>query len=165
MKKILSIDGGGIRGLIPALLLAETEKKTRKPISETFDLVAGTSTGGILALGLAKPNKKGKPKYSAKVLAKLYAEHGKEIFERSLWKGITSVGGITDEVYSQKGIESLLKKYFFKHTHECLPDAYRGDDVRHPEPRARVYQKLEKRAPFGTDETCGAGHLRRADLF
>ena len=65
MKKVLSIDGGGIRGLIPALVLAEIEAKTGQAVAECFDLIAGTSTGGILALGLSKDNGKGKPQYSA----------------------------------------------------------------------------------------------------
>lgn len=47
---ILSIDGGGIRGIIPAVLLAEIEKTTGKKIYELFDFFAGTSTGGILTL-------------------------------------------------------------------------------------------------------------------
>ena len=54
MKKILSIDGGGIRGLIPALVLAEIEKRTGRAVADCFDLIAGTSTGGILALGFAR---------------------------------------------------------------------------------------------------------------
>lgn len=65
MKKILSIDGGGIRGLIPALVLAEIEKRAGQPISKCFDLIGGTSTGGILALGLTKDNGFGVPKYTA----------------------------------------------------------------------------------------------------
>ena len=52
---VLSIDGGGIRGIFPALLLAEIESRTGKPICQLFDSIAGTSTGGILALGLSKP--------------------------------------------------------------------------------------------------------------
>ena len=55
VKKILSIDGGGIRGVIPALVLAEIEKRTNKRVADMFDLIAGTSTGGILALGLTIP--------------------------------------------------------------------------------------------------------------
>ncbi len=51
--KVLAIDGGGIRGLIPALVLAEIERRTGRRIAEMFDLIAGTSTGGILACGLA----------------------------------------------------------------------------------------------------------------
>jgi uncharacterized protein len=52
--RILSIDGGGIRGIFPAAVLTEFERQFTggNPISAYFDLVAGTSTGGILALGL-----------------------------------------------------------------------------------------------------------------
>lgn len=112
MKTILSIDGGGIRGLIPALVLAEIEKQTGNNIASLFDLIAGTSTGGILALGLCIDNGSGQPKYSAKDLVGLYKERGKEIFERSLWKGVSSVGGLTDEKYSEEGLEKILEEYF-----------------------------------------------------
>ena len=64
---ILSIDGGGIRGIIPAMILAEIERRTGRRIAEMFDLVAGTSTGGVLALGLTIPQdeKSTRPKYRA----------------------------------------------------------------------------------------------------
>ena len=112
MKKILSIDGGGIRGLIPALVLAEIEKKTGKPISKCFDLIAGTSTGGILALGLSKPDENGLPEFSAKDLSHIYKNRGKEIFNRSFWQGVSSVGGLAEERYSHEGIEKVLQEYF-----------------------------------------------------
>ena len=54
--KVLAIDGGGIRGLIPALVLAEIESRTGRRIADMVDLIAGTSTGGILACALAKPD-------------------------------------------------------------------------------------------------------------
>ena len=72
MKKILTIDGGGIRGVLPARILHEIEKRMKKPISEIFDLIAGTSTGGILALCLTKPDAKGKPRYKALDILKFY---------------------------------------------------------------------------------------------
>ncbi len=80
--KVLAIDGGGIRGIIPAKILSEIEKRTGKQISELFDLIAGTSTGGILALGLTKPdpNNPNQPQYKADELVELYREHGQEIF-------------------------------------------------------------------------------------
>ena len=96
MKKILSIDGGGIRGIIPALVLAEIEKKTGKPIAKSFDLIAGTSTGGILGLGLCVDNGQGEPKFTARELVNLYRNRGREIFSRSFWKGVSSLGGATD---------------------------------------------------------------------
>ncbi|BAP55054.1 patatin [Thioploca ingrica] len=107
--KILSIDGGGIRGLIAGLILVEIEKRTGKAISELFDLIAGTSTGGILALGLTVPDEKtGKAKYSAEEISKLYQERGNLIFQRNI-KGLL---GVFEEKYSSQGIETLLEEYF-----------------------------------------------------
>lgn len=119
MKTILSIDGGGIRGLIPALVLAQIEKKTNQPIAKSVDLIAGTSTGGILALGLSKANSQQMPQFSAQDLADIYQKRGKEIFSRSLWRGVSSVGGLTDELYSHQGLERVL--------HEYLGDTPMGD--------------------------------------
>jgi patatin-like phospholipase/acyl hydrolase len=111
--KILSIDGGGIRGLIPALLLAEIEQRTGKPIADLFDFLAGTSTGGILALGLTMAGPDGKPKYSANQLVDLYEKEGDTIFPQSLlYKMRSKVGFLMDEKYPAKGIESVLQKYF-----------------------------------------------------
>src|SRR5258706_4462382 len=52
MKRILSIDGGGLKGALPAAILADIEEATGKRIVDHFDLIAGTSTGGIIAIGL-----------------------------------------------------------------------------------------------------------------
>lgn len=112
MKKILSIDGGGIRGIIPALVLAQIEENTGQATAKSFDLIAGTSTGGILALGLSKDDGNGNAQYSALDLVKIYEEHGSEIFARSFWRGVSSIGGLTDELYSDDGIERVLKDYF-----------------------------------------------------
>ena len=49
---VLSIDGGGVKGLIPALLLHEIEQRCGFPTHELFDMIGGTSTGGLIALGL-----------------------------------------------------------------------------------------------------------------
>jgi len=51
--RLLCLDGGGIRGLILAVILLELEKELGCPVIHCFDWVAGTSTGGILTLGLA----------------------------------------------------------------------------------------------------------------
>ena len=53
MKRILTIDGGGIRGTFPAAFLANLEQDLEHPIGRYFDLISGTSTGGIIAIGLA----------------------------------------------------------------------------------------------------------------
>ncbi len=112
MKRILSIDGGGIRGLIPSLVLAAIETKTGKAVAECFDLIAGTSTGGILALGFSRDDGTGSPRYSASDLAVIYRKRGKDIFSRSLWKGVSSVGGFGDELYAHTGLEGVLEDYF-----------------------------------------------------
>ena len=140
--RILSIDGGGIRGLIPAIILDEVERRTAQieiqvaenenrdpdvrrdengafiPTSELFDLIAGTSTGGILALGLTMPNDvtvppaERQPAYTAQALAALYREEGNRIFSRSIWHKIRSLGGQVEEKYPSDGIEEVLGERF-----------------------------------------------------
>lgn len=105
MYRLLSIDGGGIRGLIPALVLAEVERMAGAPCSSLFDLIAGTSTGGILALGLAHG-------YPAAQLAQLYEDEGSVIFSRPIERKFSSVFGLAEEKYPATGIESVLEKYF-----------------------------------------------------
>jgi patatin-like phospholipase/acyl hydrolase len=73
--KILSIDGGGIRGLFPAAFLAKLEEHLEAPLASYFDLIAGTSTGGIIAVGLGLG-------LSAKDILKLYEEQGPAIFDQ-----------------------------------------------------------------------------------
>ncbi|HEY9608907.1 patatin-like phospholipase family protein, partial [Allocoleopsis sp.] len=111
--KILSIDGGGIRGIVPAKILAEIEKQTKKPISSLFDLIAGTSTGGILAAGLTlpKPNTK-EPKYTAEDLIKIYRERGGEIFYEPFLEKIMKLDDISRPKYSSDGRDKVLKEFF-----------------------------------------------------
>jgi hypothetical protein len=104
--KILAIDGGGIRGLIPALVMAEIERRCGRRIADLVDLIAGTSTGGILACALAKPE----PLPAARI-AELYEEEGPRIFSRSLLKRITSVEGYLDERYESDGLVAALERY------------------------------------------------------
>ena len=112
VRRVLSIDGGGIRGIIPALVLAHLERQTGQPASELFDLMVGTSTGGILALGLSLQDDEGRPLLAAKRMVALYERHGAEIFEQSLWRKLRTVGGIFEEAYSHKALEAVLEYYF-----------------------------------------------------
>ena len=101
---ILSIDGGGIRGIIPAILLAEMEKVTGKKIYELFDFFAGTSTGGILTLLLNKPNP-----LAASDLIELYGGiDGKRIFKKNCFTLLNYI--FKGPKYDKKGIESVLSE-------------------------------------------------------
>ncbi|BAY25360.1 patatin [Calothrix sp. NIES-2100] len=118
--KILSIDGGGIRGIIPALILAEIERRTQKPIFSLFDLITGTSSGGILALGLTKPRLSSDvsdlplAQYTAEDMVQLFLEYGVEIFYEPLFERL--IGPIEDiflqPKYSSKNREEILSQYF-----------------------------------------------------
>ena len=72
-RRILSIDGGGVLGMFPASFLAELEKKLNEPIGSYFDLIVGTSTGGIIAIALGLGHK-------ASEILELYEQHGPKIF-------------------------------------------------------------------------------------
>ncbi|MBU7585647.1 MAG: patatin-like phospholipase family protein [Nostoc sp. TH1S01] len=118
--KILSIDGGGIRGIIPALVLAEIERRTQKPIFSLFDLIAGTSSGGILALGLTQPRLTSEAsedlsaEYTAEDLLQLFIEYGVEIFYEPFFERI--LGPLEDiflqPKYPSESREAILKQYF-----------------------------------------------------
>lgn len=123
--KVLSIDGGGIRGIIPATVLAAIEHRTERPACELFDLIAGTSTGGIIALGVTvpaaeqpgarQPEVRQPPRWSAQQLADMYAADGGQIFHRGLVRTIETVDGLLVEKYAADGLEALLER--------CLGDA------------------------------------------
>jgi uncharacterized protein len=108
--RVLSIDGGGIRGLIPAVVLAEIERRIARPIADCVDMIAGTSTGGIIACALARPGIDGRP-IAAEELAGLYVEEGPRIFHRSLLRRITSAEGLLDERYDDIGLQDALRRY------------------------------------------------------
>lgn len=76
ITQVLALDGGGFRGLSQAIVLAEMEKRTGRRTADCFDVIAGTSTGGILALALGK----GLP---AQKIVDFYIEDGKSIFPSS----------------------------------------------------------------------------------
>nr|CAG8682878.1 10440_t:CDS:2 [Entrophospora candida] len=86
---VLSIDGGGIRGLIPAMILEKLENNVSAKlgkdirIADMFDMVAGTSTGSILSLGLTVSEEKtNRPKYKASDLVEIYKKDGSEVFKK-----------------------------------------------------------------------------------
>lgn len=103
--RILSIDGGGIRGLIPALVLARIEQLAGQPMGQLVDLVAGTSTGGVVAAAVGA----GIPMAT---VASLYRGRARDIFSRPLAHRISSLGGLVDEQYPADGLEACLQEVF-----------------------------------------------------
>jgi hypothetical protein len=95
--QILALSGGGYRGLFTAKVLAEIERQIGAPIATRFDLIAGTSIGGILALALAL-------EIPASRMVELFERHGEEIFKKR-W----SLKGLLRSPYSQKRLGELLQ--------------------------------------------------------
>ena len=96
--RILSIDGGGIRGIIPAMVLQALLGKLKA--QDVFHIIAGTSTGGIIACGLAKPNP-----VEPEQIVNLYVQHGSEIFKKSLLDPVHYLYG---PKYNSTALESHL---------------------------------------------------------
>ncbi|WP_170871521.1 CBASS cGAMP-activated phospholipase [Desulfosporosinus metallidurans] len=117
MKKILTIDGGGIKGVFPAAFLASIEDIVGDRIGKYFDLIVGTSTGGILALGLGLG-------FTAKELLAFYEEYGATIFRsRWVWRlpVINFISGLAATRYKQEPLRNALEQKFGnKLLGECL---------------------------------------------
>jgi patatin-like phospholipase/acyl hydrolase len=102
MRRILTIDGGGVRGIIPAVLLAALERATGKPARETFDMVAGTSTGALLAAGIAA----GIP---AAELVRLYALRSAQVFRSiPLLSGVRRL--VTGTLYDTGTLHEVIQE-------------------------------------------------------
>jgi len=120
MKKItiLSIDGGGIRGILPGVILAyleeQLQEKTNNPdarLSDYFDMLAGTSTGGILTCMYITPDANGRPKFTAQNAVDLYLKNGKEIFSIPFGRRILNLFGLFEAKYPVRNIEKILLDY------------------------------------------------------
>lgn len=102
--RILALDGGGIRGLYTAVLLDRLSERV-PGFTNRADLVAGTSTGGILALGLAKG-------ISTKDLIGLYENNGSAIFSRTLWHEVRDLGDLTGAKYDNDDLIRIIQDTF-----------------------------------------------------
>jgi uncharacterized protein len=117
---ILSIDGGGIRGLIPALVLDRLQREIaeREPgatLAAKFGLIAGTSTGGLIALGLGMPDRAGTgPAISPEEMIAIYeGEEARAIFDRPPLEDVPGVGAVSaliDPRYDLDNLRSLLER-------------------------------------------------------
>ena len=127
--RILSIDGGGIRGIIPATVIKYAEEYLQKKapgttIADHFDFITGTSIGGILAALYLMPDEKQpqKAKFSASEALELFVEEGFNIFNKSKIPELRRLWGLLNgTTFSPKHLEKLLElKFENKYMHELL---------------------------------------------
>lgn len=140
LKKILSIDGGGIRGILPADIIAHLEKRLQVEIrdesvriADFFDLLSGTSAGGILTCLYLVPQKNRdgivRPKYSANEAAGFYSELGPVLFRKPISYIIKSAAGLLRSRYCEDELYKFSKKilgdaYISEVMKDCLVTAY-----------------------------------------
>lgn len=153
MRRILTIDGGGVRGIIPAVLLAELERQTGRLTRDAFDFVAGTSTGAVLAAGIAAD-------IPAERLVTLYAERSPQLFRRIPILG-TLRRIVTGAMYDTATLNRLIRE-------ELGPDAadWRLNDA--PVDMLITAKRLSDGMPWyfvrdNPANSCRAGDYRLAD--
>ncbi|MCA9299401.1 MAG: patatin-like phospholipase family protein, partial [Phycisphaerales bacterium] len=134
--RILALDGGGIRGVMTAYWLTQLEKRLGGATADHFDLIAGTSTGSILACALGM-------RIPAKDIVELYRMKGREIFPATaerLWDrfGRTFTQGISAPKYSDEGLEQSLRS--------CFGDAVLGDIGARPRVMVTTYNTITRQA-------------------
>jgi patatin-like phospholipase/acyl hydrolase len=135
---LLTLDGGGIRGIIPASILAHLEEQLQNAfnnpqlrIADCFDLIGGTSTGGILTCLYLTPDETdpARPKYSAAQIRDFYKEYGPKLFHKSLWYKIISGLGVFRSRYSEEALCEFAHKlmgdvYISSVIKDCLITSY-----------------------------------------
>jgi patatin-like phospholipase/acyl hydrolase len=172
--RIISIDGGGIRGIIPAVILSHVEKRIQDEkgpdarLADHVELVAGTSTGGIIACAMLMPDTAvttevtapPRPRYTMDEVADIYLQRGAEIFSRTPGHWLRTWGGLRDEKYDAAGLERALKEKFddirlAELLRPCLITAY---DIRYRE--TVFFGQHKARADRGRDHL--VRHVARA---
>lgn len=118
---VLSIDGGGIRGIIPGIILGFLESELQKldgdhvRLADYFDVIAGTSTGGLVTAMLTAPDENNRPLYAAKDIKNFYLEHTPKIFpQNKCWNLFSSMVKFTRTLfgpqYNGKYLHRLIRE-------------------------------------------------------
>lgn len=158
--RILSIDGGGVRGYFAALMIARLVAANPRWLQQV-DLIAGTSTGAIIALGLAL-------EMAPSDIAGVYAREAESIFTTSLADRLLDAGGLIGPRYDLRRFAAILRRLFHDVRLENLArkvviPAFELDD-KNPDParrhwQARLFHNL------GGPQTSGGLLARRAALY
>ncbi|GJX72837.1 patatin-like protein 2 [Tanacetum coccineum] len=152
---ILSIDGGGVRGLIPSVILSFLETELQKldgesaRLADYFDVISGTSTGGLVTAMLTAPNEDNRPLFAARDITEFYLEHCPSIFPHDdnplghATKVIKALSGPKyDGVYLHELIQELLGN---TQLHETLTNVVIPTfDIKHMQPTIFSSYQLKK---------------------
>ncbi|KAJ8625112.1 hypothetical protein MRB53_033642 [Persea americana] len=160
----LSIDGGGIRGIIPATILSFLESQLQEldgedaRIADYFDVIAGTSTGGLVTAMLTAPNEKNRPLFAAKDITAFYFEHGPKIFPQSgglLASARNIVKAVAGPKYDGKYLHAIIGKTLGQtRLHQTLTNAViPAFDIKQLQPT--IFSTLENLWPFSIRKTDG----------
>ncbi|XP_015085189.1 patatin-02-like [Solanum pennellii] len=122
MVTVLSIDGGGIKGIIPGIILEFLEEQLQEMdnnrdarVADYFDVIGGTSTGGLMTAMITTPNENNRPFAAANEIVPFYIEHGPKIFESS--------GKKSGPKYDGKYLMQILQEKFGEtRLHEALTE-------------------------------------------
>jgi patatin-like phospholipase/acyl hydrolase len=124
MPKILSIDGGGTRGIVPATIINLIERETGKKIIEFFDVIAGTSTGAIIATAIAAG-------VDSQKLVDLYLNKAGNIFKEKFVDRLFGVDEYLDADYTNAGLKKELEKVLGELTMQQLNSGSFGSSGKH----------------------------------
>lgn len=109
--RVLAIDGGGIRGLLPSVVLAELERLSGHPVHQLFDLIAGSSAGGLVACALAVPGEQQGARWTASDVTGLFEREGGQIFRRTLGRSLKTRFGFSGPRYPDDVLNHVLHDY------------------------------------------------------
>ena len=157
MKIILAIDGGGIRGIIPAAILDYLERKiqeiqgdSRIRIASLFDLVAGTSTGSIVgSLMLLPGDRKNTPLYTMNEILDLYIQMGPEVFQKNRWHNVKTLWGLFGPKFPASNIEDPIIQIMdhYKMKDLIKPCLFTGYDI--DKRRVNIYTNKDASQKYG----------------
>lgn len=109
--KLLSLDGGGVRGVLTVPVLTFLEEQLKKPLWQCFDYICGVSTGAFQATALTMPQAR-----PASALSDLYTRYASTIFSRHWYSTVTNPYGMSEATYGAEGIEGALMATYSYHT-------------------------------------------------
>ncbi|XP_006659497.2 patatin-like protein 2 [Oryza brachyantha] len=124
---VLSIDGGGVRGIIPGTILAFLEEKLQEMdgpearLADYFDVIAGTSTGGLVTAMLTAPDDQGRPLFAARDINEFYLEHCPKIFPPVSKGPLGLIKSLAGPKYDGRHLHSVVQELLAgKRVHETI---------------------------------------------